>query len=107
VAAALTREEVEGLLREHEAALDRRLETTPWVPSGSPASGAGSAATKTDLKAAFSRLEKKLDSRRTVDLGYVLDAISASELRSSARIGQTREALRYVALASDPRISAQ
>jgi predicted anti-sigma-YlaC factor YlaD len=107
IAAALTREEVEGRLREHEAALDRRLGTTPWVPSGSPASGAESAVTKKDLEAAFSRLEKKLDSRRATDIGYVLDAISASELRSSARIGQTREALRYVALASDPRISAQ
>jgi hypothetical protein len=107
VAAALTREQVEGLLREHEAALDRRFGTNPWVPSGSPAAGAESAVTKKDLEAAFTRIEKKLDSRRTADLGYLLDAISASELRSSARIGQTREALRYVALASDPRISAQ
>jgi hypothetical protein len=107
VPAALTRTEVEGLLRDHEATLDRRLQTARPVAPISAASGAESAVTKKDLEAAFARLEKKIDGRRAADVGYLLDAISASELRSNARIGQTREALRYVALASDPRISAQ
>jgi len=65
------------------------------------------AVSKRNFEVAFSRLERTLDERRAADLGHLLDAISASELRSNARIGQTREALRYVALASDPRISAQ
>jgi hypothetical protein len=106
-AVGLTRNEIESLLREHGASVERRLEAARPAASNEPATGVQAALTKKDLDAAFSRLERKLNDRRSEDLGYLLDAISASELRSSARIGQTREALRYVALATDPRISAQ
>ncbi|MBZ5638913.1 MAG: zf-HC2 domain-containing protein [Acidobacteriia bacterium] len=103
LAAGVTRAEVEGLLRQQEATLDHRLEAARISAPASPAA----ALTREDLDAAFSRLEKKIEGRRAADMGYLLDAISASELRSNTRLGQTREALRYVALASDPRVSAQ
>ncbi len=107
VAAGLTRADVEGLIREQEARLARRLEPAPSGAKPSSPAALEAAVTKKDLDDAFSRFEKKVDGRRAADLGYVLDAITSSELRSSARIGQTRDALRYVALANDPRISAQ
>jgi hypothetical protein len=107
VASGLTRAEVESLLKEHGAGLERRLEPAQPAASTPSPTLAEPAVSKKDIEAAFSRLERKLDDRRAADLGYMLDVISASELRSNARIGQTREALRYVALASDPRISAQ
>ena len=107
VAAGLTRADVEGLIREQEARLARRLEPAPSGAQTSSQVTLAAAVTKKDLDEAFSRFERKVDGRRAADLGYVLDAITSSELRSSARIGQTRDALRYVALANDPRISAQ
>ncbi len=105
-APALTRAEVEGLIRDQESRLLSRAATLPTEPAKTRAP-LEAALTRKDLDDAFSRFEKKIDGRRAADLGYVLDAITSSELRSSARIGQTREALRYVALASNPGISAQ
>jgi len=107
VAAGLSRSEVEALLRDQAAAWETRLAANRQAPESAAAGSVPAALTRADLDSAFSRLERKIDGRRSSDLGYILDAISASELRSNARIGQTREALRYVALASDPRISAQ
>lgn len=63
--------------------------------------------TRQDLEAALGRLERRIETRRTSDVDWLLQEITASELRSGARIGQTREALRYVALASDPHVTAQ
>ncbi len=107
VATGLPRSEVEALLREQAAAWEKRLASNRQAPEPAAAGSMPAALTRADLDSAFSRLERKIDNQRSSDLGYILDAISASELRSNARIGQTREALRYVALASDPRISAQ
>ena len=63
--------------------------------------------TKEELEAALARLGRRFDGRRASDLDLVLQEISAMEDRTGRRIGQTREALKYVALASDPKISAQ
>lgn len=62
--------------------------------------------TREDLDNALARFEKKLDVKRAGDLNYLLHEIAVSELRSGVRIGETRDALRYVAM-SDPRLSPQ
>ena len=49
--------------------------------------------------------ERKLDGNRAEELDYMLGQIEASEVRTGARIGQTNQALRYVALASNPNVS--
>jgi hypothetical protein len=43
-----------------------------------------------------------LNGARAADLDYVLDQLAASEYRVANRIGKTNDALRTVALASNP-----
>jgi hypothetical protein len=63
--------------------------------------------TAAELDAAMTRLERKVGGARAADLDYVLTQLAASEVRTGRRIGQTNEALRYVALASNPNVSEQ
>lgn len=63
--------------------------------------------TKDELDAALARLDRRFTGRRASDLDLVLQELSAMEDRTGRRIGQTREALKYVALASNPKISAE
>ena len=63
--------------------------------------------TKEDLDAALARLDRRVDGRRASDLDLLLQEMSAMEDRTGRSIGQTRQALKYVALASNPEISAQ
>lgn len=60
------------------------------------------AVTRDVLRAELSGLERRINSGRAEDVGYVLDQIAASETRSRDRIGDTQKALRYVALANNP-----
>lgn len=59
------------------------------------------------LRAELAKFERKWTGARAADLDYVLDQIQASEVRTGERIGKTNQALRYVALASNPNVSAQ
>jgi len=96
--------------------VDRRF--AAW--EASKASAAGSSATQTTtgatgdpvvsssaLKAEFAKFERRLNGARASDLDYVLDQIAASEYRVSNRIGKTNDALRTVALASNPYVNEQ
>jgi hypothetical protein len=60
------------------------------------------AVTQDVLRAELSGLERRINSGRAEDVGYVLGQIAASETRSRDRIGDTQKALRYVALANNP-----
>jgi len=53
------------------------------------------------------KLGKVIDLRRATDLDLLLGEIRAAEFRAHDRIGQTQEAVRYVLLASDPRLSVE
>jgi hypothetical protein len=48
-----------------------------------------------------------MNGARTADIDYVLDQIAASEVRVGDRIGKTNQALRTVALASNPPVNEQ
>ncbi len=52
-------------------------------------------------------LERRISVDRAHDLDYLLSEINASERRAGNWIGETREALRLVALQSDPLVSHQ
>jgi anti-sigma factor RsiW len=65
------------------------------------------AVTPSDLASAMDRMEKRVDGWRASDVEYVLGQLAASDQRHRAQIGQTQDALRYVALARDPRVSEQ
>jgi len=58
--------------------------------------------TREEIDAALARFERRVDAGRATDLRYMMTQLAASEVRSGQRIGQTNEALRYVALASNP-----
>jgi hypothetical protein len=87
----------QDLLRQF-AVRNRSQETAP--------SQAARTLTREDLENALTRFEKKLDVKRAGDLNYLLHEIAVSELRSGVRIGETRDALRYVAM-DDPKLSPQ
>ena len=59
------------------------------------------------LGAEFAKFERRLNSARAADLEYVLDQIAASEFRVGTRLGKTNQALRSVALASNPYVNEQ
>jgi len=61
--------------------------------------------TASDVDARLTRFDRKLDRERANDLQYLLDQLANVEARTTARFGETEQALRYVALASDPRVS--
>jgi len=79
----------------------------PTGTVGSVPVGDSAALTRDDLNALFERHDRKLHRERASDLRYVLDEIEGMEARTSARLGETQQAIRYVALASDPRLSEQ
>jgi anti-sigma factor RsiW len=91
---ALVRKEVESRWAALTAALPPK-EAEPTSP----------AVSQDDLQAAFAKFEGKLYRNRADELDYLLGQIEASEVRTGARIGQTNQALRYVALASNPNVS--
>ena len=59
------------------------------------------------LGAELAKFERRLDGARAADLEFVLDQIAASEFRVGARLGKTNQALRSVALASNPYVNEQ
>ena len=80
---------------------------TPGTVASYPPSEAAPPITREDLAQAFARFERRVDSARATDLRYMMAQLADSEARSGQRIGQTNNALRYVALASNPGIGAQ
>jgi hypothetical protein len=48
-----------------------------------------------------------MNGARAADLDYALDQIAASEFRIGARLGNTNQALKTVALANNPYLNEQ
>lgn len=91
-----------------QASFDRRLaeqrqELQARIDHKEPAS----AVSQRDLVAELDKLERKVDGWRETDVEYLLGQLAAVEKRQSTQLGQTQEALRYVALSRDPRVSEQ
>jgi hypothetical protein len=86
--------------------VDRRLATLGDRSAVARKSGEDSVSSP-ELRAELAKLEKKINGQRAADLDYVLDQIGASEFRTGTRIGKTNEALRTVALASNPYANEQ
>ena len=106
-AASPSADEVQELVRREVA---RRLDAIAAErgPAATQASGpAPSALTREELRAELAKFERTINGARASDLDYMLDQIAASEARTGNRIGQTNQALRYVALASNPQVSEQ
>ncbi len=63
--------------------------------------------TKPEVEALLARMERKLDRGRAADVQYLLGEMAAVEARTGLQLGETQQAIKYLALASDPRISEQ
>lgn len=86
----------------------RALEERGIRPDAATASRPpASTVTRPEVEALLARMEKKLDRGRTHDVHYLLDEMAGVEARTGLRLGQTQEAIRYLAMANDPRISEQ
>jgi putative zinc finger protein len=94
---ALVQKEVDRRL----AAFAASLKTEPAKSPELLASGV----TRDELDAALAKFERRMDNKNAEALDYLAGQIEASENRTGARIGQTNQALRYVALASNPNVT--
>jgi len=61
--------------------------------------------TKPEVLDLLTRMERKIDRGRVADINYLLGEMAAAEARTGLRFGETQNALRLLALASDPRAS--
>jgi anti-sigma factor RsiW len=109
VSAASTEELVRREVDKRLAVLqDARMLASGAAPGGTlPAASGDRPVTSKALGAELAKFERRLDTTRAADLEYVLDQIAASEFRVGARLGKTNEALRSVALASNPYVNEQ
>lgn len=89
--------------------VDRRVAaiqaSQPPATSATPKT-AGSVS-EDQLRAELARLERKMNDSRAADVGYLLNEMEASEARIGTRLGKTNEAIKNVALASNPYAGAQ
>jgi hypothetical protein len=86
--------------------LDRRmaaLASRTAEPQPAPAQAPG--VTQDELDSRLAKFERRMDNKNAEQLDYTLGQIEALETRTGARIGQTNQALRYVALASNPNVT--
>jgi hypothetical protein len=107
--AASTEELVKREVDRRLAALqDARTAVTGPTSAGMVAeSAAERPVTAKALGAELAKVERRLNGARAADLEYVLDQIAASEFRVGTRLGKTNDAIRSVALASNPYVNEQ
>jgi hypothetical protein len=92
----------EALIRQEVAS---RLDALRASAQPDAAAAIPAGVTKDEFQTALTKLERRMETNRAADFGYMMGEIEASEVRTGARIGQTNQALRYVALASNPNVS--
>jgi|SoiMethySBSTD1v2_1073268.scaffolds.fasta_scaffold394769_3 hypothetical protein len=106
IATAPTAAEIDAMVQKQ---VDARLASfqAPAKPGAQPVAAPG--VTTEEMQAAFAKFERRLNNRRAEERAEDLDYMSAQlegvEARTGARIGQTNQALRYVALASNPNVT--
>lgn len=97
--------------RDDLARFESRLASIEGARAVEPAAEPGAAqlaqnvVTDADLRAEIDRLNRKLRGERARDMEFLLDEISAAEWRTGKWIDETRQAVRYVALRDDSRLS--
>ena len=89
-------------LRQRVDDQERRLRMLASPPAESP-----SILTRQEYEMALARLRDDFDQRQADHEQFLFDELRGVEARTGAQIGETREWLNLVMLASDPRINAQ
>jgi anti-sigma factor RsiW len=87
-----------------EAELVRLASAREARPTTLPAS-AESCASPADLAAGLAKLEERVRYDRQIDVEYLLGEMQSVERRAAGWVDETREAVRLVALSSDPRLN--
>jgi anti-sigma factor RsiW len=98
-AGTVSDEDVRALMRR----LDEQDRQIRALAAGPPPQ---SVLTRQEFEGGLARLQTDFDRRQADQMQFVLEEILGVEARNSARIGETQEALKYVALASNPGINA-
>src|SRR5262245_11947484 len=93
------RREVDRRMAEWEAS---HPQTVASGSATTPASATDPVVNASSLRAELAKFERRLNGARAADVDYMLEQIAASEERVGNRIGKTNDALRTVALASNP-----
>jgi hypothetical protein len=99
--AEFIRREVDRRLAERESSAPIPTAAKPQIPAGERP------LTTAEFRAELAKLERRMNGARAADLDYALDQIAASEFRTGARLGNTNQALKTVALASNPYLNEQ
>jgi anti-sigma factor RsiW len=82
-----------------------RLNHIEQASTGRPAGPVPAYLTRAQLEEAMNNQQRLIDVKRARDFEFLLREITATELRTGTYIDETREALRYVAMQSDPRFT--
>jgi len=100
---AVSRDEMEKWFEARLA----RLESEKALGSGSAQepTPAQRPLTRSDVEAMLTRMARRIDRDRAADIDYLLREMTAAEARTGLRLGETQNAVRYLAMASDPRMS--
>ncbi len=61
--------------------------------------------TRVQLRGELDHMQQQFDRERAKDLEFLLRAMTAAELRTGDQLDRTREALSYLAIRQDPRVS--
>ncbi|HJQ98225.1 MAG TPA: zf-HC2 domain-containing protein [Candidatus Polarisedimenticolaceae bacterium] len=102
VATAPTAAEIDAMVQKQVDARLAAFQAT-MKPETQPATAPG--VTHDDMKTELAKFERRLDNKYAAAYDDLAGQIEASEVRTGARIGQTNQALRYVALASNPNVT--
>jgi hypothetical protein len=103
VKALVTRDDLSSLESRLQS-LEHHAQTSDAL-AREPQSLAHNAVTDLELKAEMERLDRRMRGERARDMEFLLNELSATEWRTGKWIDETREAVRYVALRDDGRVS--
>jgi len=95
----------DGALQKRIDALEVQLATLAARPEPADSAPAAACVTREQLDAGLSRLEQQVKYDRYGDMEYLLGEMQQVERRAAGWVDETREAVRLVALSSDPRLN--
>ena len=75
------------------------------VSTAGPPASESTLLTRAEFEQEMTRRDRRLDLKRSQDYQFLLEQMAAYEWRTGTRLNQTREAINWVAMRSDPRLS--
>lgn len=102
-----TQAQFDEALAAQQAYFEKRLAEYESRLPGESAEAMPAVLTRDQFEDGMSRLERRWENHRARDMEFVLGEITATEARAGTWVDETRDALRLVALQSDPRVSVK